>query len=207
MMQLYDQPAAMRGLDGMPRQLESADAEQALRGLSRIVDTVRDAAGDRFRVDFDATLVRGMGYYTGPIFEIASSDFTGGSIAGGGRYDGMIGGLLGREVPATGFSIGFERVVDILGKRPDRIARAERRVALLFDETDPEPRRMVEAAQGLRARGLLVALERRTRNAGAQRAALEKQGYDGVATVGVEGRPDVQWFAERTPPGEARGRE
>jgi histidyl-tRNA synthetase len=207
MMQLYDQPAAMRGLDGMPRQLESADAEQALRGLSRIVDTVRDAAGDRFRVDFDATLVRGMGYYTGPIFEIASSDFTGGSIAGGGRYDGMIGGLLGREVPATGFSIGFERVVDILGKRPDRIARAERRVALLFDETDPEPRRMVEAAQGLRARGLLVALERRTRNVGAQRAALEKQGYDGVATVGVEGRPDVQWFAERTPPGEARGRE
>ena len=138
-----------------------------------------------------------MGYYTGPVFEIRSASFPTGSIAGGGRYDGMIGRLLGKPVPATGFSIGFERVVDILGRLEGQATREDRRIALLFDEAAPEPSRAVRAAQALRAEGHLVALERQARNAGAQRAALEKQGYDGVATVTAEGRASVQWFADR----------
>ena len=138
-----------------------------------------------------------MGYYTGPIFEIRSSSFAAGSIAGGGRYDGMIGRMLGRDVPATGFSIGFERVVDILGRIEGRTARDDKRIALLFDEAAQELGGVLRAAQALRGQGYLVALERQTRNPGAQRAALEKQGYEGVATVGAEGQPSVQWFAER----------
>jgi histidyl-tRNA synthetase len=70
-------------------------------------------------IRFDPTLVRGMGYYTGPIFEISHTGYPS-SIAGGGRYDNMIGRFLGRPVPACGFSIGFERLVEILEERGRR---------------------------------------------------------------------------------------
>jgi histidyl-tRNA synthetase len=193
---LCTQAAAAPSLTTMERQLGSPGAGGAFAALARIVEAVGAAAADRFRIDFDPTLVRGMGYYTGPIFEIRSSSFPAGSIAGGGRYDGMIGALLGRDVPATGFSIGFERVVDILGKAGGRAGHGEYRVALLFDESAQELAAVLRAAQDLRKQGFLVALERQARNVGAQRGALERQGYDGAATLGVGG-VDVQWFAER----------
>jgi histidyl-tRNA synthetase len=197
LMGLYAKTAPAHGLDAMRAQLGSSEADGAFDSLARIIDVVSVAAGDRFDIVFDPTLVRGMGYYTGPIFEIRSSSFAGGSIAGGGRYDGMIGNLLGRPVPATGFSIGFERVVDILGHMPAHAAGRDKRIALLFDEAALELGGALRVAQELRGQGYLVALERRSRNAGAQRAALEKQGYDGVATVGADGRPSLQWFADR----------
>jgi histidyl-tRNA synthetase len=196
MVDLCSQPVSTEGLAALRHRL-GGPAEGAFASVSRIVDTVRAVAADRFRLTVDPTLVRGMGYYTGPIFEISSSSFAAGSIAGGGRYDHMIGALLGREVPATGFSIGFERVVDILGKLRSGAAREERRVALLFDEAAPEFGAVLRAAEALRGQGFLVALERRARSLGAQRAALEKQGYDGTATVGSAARPEVEWFAER----------
>jgi histidyl-tRNA synthetase len=180
---------AMRGELGLP------DEDPGFTALTRIVDTVRAEGADRFTIAFDPTLVRGMGYYTGPIFEIGSSSFAAGSIAGGGRYDDMIGALLGRPVPATGFSIGFERVVEILGK--GRVAGADRRVAVLFDDSAGGVGRALRAARALRAKGHLVALERQGRSPGAQRAALEKQGYDGAATIDQHGVPAVQWFAAR----------
>ena len=199
MMEFYGRTDARRGLDAMRAELQSQNADEAFVTLARIVETVRAAAGGRFRIDFDPTLVRGMGYYTGPIFEVASSSFGAGSIAGGGRYDDMVGGLLGRDVPATGFSIGFERVVDILGKLRGVTARSEKRIALLFDESAEDLGVLLRAAQELRAQGHLVALERQMRSPGAQRAALEKQGYDGAATVGREGQASLQWFADRVP--------
>src|SRR5262245_36883048 len=134
LMELYAQAAPVHGLDAMRAQLGNPAADGACAVLARIIEAVGATAGGRFAIAFDPTLVRGMGYYTGPIFEIRSSSFAGGSIAGGGRYDGMIGGLLGRPVPATGFSIGFERVVDLLGRMPARGAGGDKRVALLFDE-------------------------------------------------------------------------
>lgn len=197
LMDLYAKTARVHGLDAMRAELGSPEGAGAFEALARIIDAVSAAAEGRFDIAFDPTLVRGMGYYTGPIFEIRSSSFAGGSIAGGGRYDGMIGSLLGRPVPATGFSIGFERVVDILGRMPAQAAGAGKRVALLFDEATLVLGGVLQAAQTLRGQGYLVALERRARNAGAQRAALEKQGYDGVATVGAEGRATPQWFADR----------
>jgi len=197
LMDLYAETAIGQGLDAMRAQLGRPAADGAFDTLARIIAAVSAVASGRFTITFDPTLVRGMGYYTGPIFEIRSSSFAGGSIAGGGRYDGMIGGLLGRPVPATGFSIGFERVVDLLGRMPARGAGGDKRVALLFDEGTGDLGPVLQAAQALRGQGYLVALERRARNAGAQRATLEKQGYDGVATLGTEGRPSPQWFAER----------
>ena len=197
MMELYGRASPQRSLSAMRSQLGTSSAEGAFAALSRIVHTVEAAAGGRFRIDFDPTLARGMGYYTGPIFEISSSRFAAGSLAGGGRYDNMIGELLARDVPATGFSIGFERVVDLLGKMQGGTARGDKRIALLFEESTPDLGGVLAAAQALRAQGYLVALERQARNAGAQRAALEKQGYDGVATVGSGGLANLQWFAER----------
>jgi histidyl-tRNA synthetase len=196
--ELYAETRVGQGLDGT-RALLGHPADGAFATLARIIAAVSTAADGRFVITFDPTLVRGMGYYTGPIFEIRSSSFAGGSIAGGGRYDDMIGKYLGRPVPATGFSIGFERVVDILSRMPGRMASGDKRLALLLDEASAELGGVLRAARDLRDQGYLVALERRARNAGAQRAALEKQGYDGVATVGADGRPSLQWFADREP--------
>jgi histidyl-tRNA synthetase len=199
--------AAPASLTSMQRQLGHPSADGAFTARARIVEGVGAAAAGRFRIDFDPTLVRGMGYYTGPIFEIRSSSFAAGSIAGGGRYDGMIGSMLGRPVPATGFSIGFERVVDILGKMPAQADRNEKLVALLFDESTQALADVLRAANALRAKGLFVALERRTRSLGAQRAALERQGYSGAATINRDGESNVEYFADRSPRLQADSRE
>jgi histidyl-tRNA synthetase len=204
LMGLYAGASGPVSLDAMRAELGLPGEDAAFTALSRIVDTVRNESGGRFTIAFDPTLVRGMGYYTGPIFEIGSSSFAAGSIAGGGRYDNMIGTLLGRPVPATGFSIGFERVVEILGK--SRVGGADRRVAVLFDDSEEGLGRALRAARELRAQGHLVALERQARSLGAQRATLEKQGYDGAAMVGFDGLVKVQWFADRALRSEAGNR-
>jgi histidyl-tRNA synthetase len=206
MLALFAGAAGPVDLDGLRAQLGRSGEDAPFAMLARIVETVRGEAQGQCAVAFDPTLVRGMGYYTGPIFEIASPSSAAGSIAGGGRYDDMIGALLGRPVPATGFSIGFERVVDILSRRPGGPARATRRVAVLFDDSATGLRGALHGARQLRAQGFLVALERRTRSLGAHRAALEKHGYDGAATIDEAGEPRVTWFADRAGRGEP-GRE
>src|SRR5262245_46539757 len=130
LMTLLEVSAEASCRDFVARLGDAADPEAA-RALPRIVDSVGRAAGERFRIAFDPTLVRGMSYYTGPIFEIRH-EHAAASIAGGGRYDRMIGKLLGREVPATGFSIGFERVVNILTERGAADGTTRDKVALVF---------------------------------------------------------------------------
>jgi histidyl-tRNA synthetase len=115
--------------------------------------------------------------------------------------------MLGRPVPATGFSIGFERVVDILGKMPAQADRNEKLVALLFDESTQALADVLRVANALRAKGLFVALERRTRSLGVQRAALERQGYSGAATINRDGESNVEYFADRSPRLQAESRE
>jgi histidyl-tRNA synthetase len=128
-----------------------------------------------------------MGYYTGTIFEIVSPAFPS-SIAGGGRYDRMVGRLLGRDVPACGFSIGFERLIAILGERSDgarpaAIASADgRRIALLIDDDDALPLAL-PAARSLRAAGHMVSLERRRKNTRKQLDDLQTHGFSDYATV------------------------
>ena len=92
---------------------ERHSCADALSRLQSVIDATVGLAEQRYQVIFDPYLVRGMGYYTGQIFEISYKDFPF-SIAGGGRYDRMIGNLLGRDIPACGFSIGFERLIDVL---------------------------------------------------------------------------------------------
>jgi histidyl-tRNA synthetase len=147
-------------------------------------------------IAFDPALVRGMGYYTGPIFEISMAGAPG-SIAGGGRYDRMIGRLLGREVPACGFSIGFERVIGLLSERGVRAPRVGTRYALLYEPgADPLLRVMAEAAARRGAvEGNTVAVFARRKKAGKQLDELEKAGFDCVLTLPEgNGPPEEKWL-------------
>jgi len=127
---------------------------------------------------FDPFLVRGMGYYTGTIFELAhpSVDY---SLGGGGRYDGMIGRFLGQDVPAVGFSIGFERIVDLLEAGADAAASA---VVLVHDRDVPVAE-LVALKAALIAEGSRVRLEQRTKNLKALLERAAADGYTAFATV------------------------
>ena len=131
---------------------------------------------------FDPTLVRGMGYYTGQVFEISHPGMSS-SVAGGGRYDKLIGRSLGHDVPACGFSIGFERIVDLLSAELARDA-----VAVLV-EGDVPVADALEVARDLRAAGAgggVVEVVRRSGKFGAQLKRLEMAGFSGFVLVRAE---------------------
>jgi histidyl-tRNA synthetase len=160
---------------GLP---EGAPAE-IVDHLVSLGDAVRAARGsDELSGDvplvFDPFLVRGMGYYTGTIFELAhpSVDY---SLGGGGRYDGMIGRFLGQDVPAVGFSIGFERIVDLVELEADA---SDQSVVLVHDRDVPLGELVALKAQ-LIAEGRRVRLEQRTKN---MKALLERAASDGFAS-------------------------
>jgi histidyl-tRNA synthetase len=130
------------------------------------------------RLVFDPFLVRGMGYYTGPIFELAhpSVDY---SLGGGGRYDGMIGRFLGTEVPATGFSLGFERLIDLVEVAD---AAAGTAVALVYEKGTPLSD-LLAAQRALVAQGMRVRLVARPKNLKPALEALRAEGFTKFATV------------------------
>ncbi|WP_375384617.1 histidine--tRNA ligase [uncultured Microbacterium sp.] len=127
---------------------------------------------------FDPFLVRGMGYYTGTIFELAHPSVAY-SLGGGGRYDGMIGRFLGTDMPAVGFSIGFERLVDLLETSE---ADAAASVVLIHDADVPLGGLLALKAD-LVAEGMRVRLERRTKNVKALLERAESDGFSSFATV------------------------
>jgi histidyl-tRNA synthetase len=127
---------------------------------------------------FSHNLVRGMGYYTGAIFEIQHPSL-GYSLGGGGRYDGMIGRFLGTDVPACGFSIGFERIVDLLEQGAERTVDS----VVLVHDRDVDPARLLALKTGLIRQGRRVRLERRTKNLKALLERAEASGYGAFAFV------------------------
>lgn len=129
-------------------------------------------------IAFDPFLVRGMGYYTGTIFELAhpSVDY---SLGGGGRYNGMIGRFLGQDVPAVGFSIGFERIVDLLEGESDAGAPA---IVLVHDRDVPVAE-LAALKAAFVAEGSRVRLEQRTKNLKALLERASADGYNSFATV------------------------
>jgi len=128
-----------------------------VEGLDTILSCVKATAAKPFELAFDPTLVRGMGYYTGTIFEVELSDF-GSSVAGGGRYDEMVGRFCGQKVPACGFSIGFERIVTILKDRGFAPPEEGRKVAFLADKAlgGEKLTALFQEAAALRAEGVQV---------------------------------------------------
>lgn len=144
--------------------------------LRQVINFAREIAYERFNVVYDKSLVRGMGYYTGIVFEIVSPKF-GSSIAGGGRYDNMIGKFLGESVPAVGFSIGFERICSILTDEGFVPKRSDG-VILVYSDTD-DFAEVVDKAREFQALGLRVNLLRRSKKLGKQVDALiEQAGYN-----------------------------
>ncbi|MGK9146492.1 histidine--tRNA ligase [Plantibacter flavus] len=130
---------------------------------------------------FDPFLVRGMGYYTGTIFEIAHPEL-GYSLGGGGRYDGMIGRFLGQDVPAAGFSIGFERIVDLVELPSDTLSES----IVLVHDRDVEPAKLVALKAGLVAQGRRVRLEARVKNLKALLERVGAAGFGSFAFVSAE---------------------
>ena len=146
-----------------------------LETIISAVDTVKSAD---FKISFDPTLVRGMSYYTGPIFEIAMDEF-GGSVGGGGRYDEMIGKFTGQNTSACGFSIGFERIGMLLLERGYEIPRAGEKKAYLIEKNMPADQliQILKQATEERNQGVQVNLSIMKKNKKFQKEQLTNEGY------------------------------
>lgn len=189
--------ASAGSLDRLEAEMQGHEA-----GLSAIQDlrqllaySAETPAKDR--LVFDLSLARGLGYYTGAIFEIRVPDLAG-SLGGGGRYDGLIGMFLGKAVPACGFSIGLERILVVMEERgmyPARLQAASD-VLLGFGEAAQAPAALA-AAQTLRAEGLRVDLRPSAMKLDKLRKLAFDGGFPAVVAMEADGGFSVKVFAER----------
>ena len=146
--------------------------------LQYVLTTAQQAAAGRYQLAYAPSLVRGQGYYTGMVFEVTCPQF-GGAVAGGGRYDNMVGKFIGQQVPAVGFSIGFERVCGILLEQGCDIPGARPRLALLYLK-DADFAQVLAKAERLRA-DYDVTILAQAKKLGKQFGTLEAAGYNAVA--------------------------
>lgn len=160
---------------------ESFGELEGLDSLRKIIDTVKGLSKDSFAIEYEMSLVRGQGYYTGTVFEIQAEGFRG-AIAGGGRYDNLVGKFLGESIPAVGFSIGFERLYGILMDQNYQIPDSKKRVAVLYGEG--EFLAAMQAADGYRAEGYQAALFEKPKKVGKYLNKLTEQGYDYFFIIG-----------------------
>lgn len=173
-------------LDSVAAILEDKTPAESLK---HIIDTVGELTDNAYEVVFDLSLVRGQGYYTGTVFEVESIDFKG-AIAGGGRYDNLIGKFLNENVPAVGFSIGFERIFSILMEHGIDIPSRQKKIAVMYDEQ--EFIAAVKIADKLRNEGNIASLYVKPKKMGKFLGKLEERKYDGF--VNVQNGGDVSWF-------------
>ncbi len=150
--------------------------------VASIIEMARELSGGRYEVVYDMSLVRGQGYYTGTVFEIESTKFKG-AIAGGGRYDNMIGKFLNESLPAVGFSIGFERIFGILKDNGYKIPDEKKRIALFY--TDENFMSAMKTADSYREQ-YDVTMYERPKKFGKFLDKLQEQGLDGFVTEGDE---------------------
>lgn len=146
--------------------------------FTEIIESVCATKADSFELVFDPTLVRGMSYYTGTIFEIAMPEF-GGSCGGGGRYDKMVGRFTGNDVPACGFSIGFERIVLLLMERGFKVPAQPEKTAYLIEKgvAGKELCDVIAQAQKERENGRQILVARMNKNKKFQKEQLTAEGY------------------------------
>lgn len=151
---------------------------QVTENLAHIMDTVEQVAETDFTLQFDPTLVRGMSYYTGTIFEVSMEGF-GGSVAGGGRYDKMIGKFTGTDTPACGFSIGFERIVTILMDQGGQAVGQAAKKAYLVEKGMDAARigAIMKQAMDERRAGIQVLVSQMNKNKKFQKEQLVREGY------------------------------
>lgn len=147
--------------------------------LETIISSVEAAKTADFKIVFDPTLVRGMSYYTGPIFEISMDEF-GGSVGGGGRYDDMIGKFTGNNTPACGFSIGFERIIMLLLEKDYKIPTSTAKTAFLIEKNMPADKLLIilQKAKDLREAGNQINIAIMKKNKKFQKEQLMNEGYE-----------------------------
>ena len=176
---LSDKQDVAEGVTALAEVLEGyldAEVADSMRQIAAAVNAAKEA---EFTLVFDPTLVRGMSYYTGTIFEIAIPEF-GGSCGGGGRYDEMIGKFTGQNVPACGFSIGFERIILLLMEQGFEVPERPKRVAYLVEKKYPAEKlvQVMAQAKEARANGQQVLVVRMNKNKKFQKEQLAKEGYE-----------------------------
>ncbi len=166
------------GVEYLAEQLKEYLAPEVKEGLSEIISSVQATKASEFEMVFDPTLVRGMSYYTGTIFEIAIPEF-GASCGGGGRYDKMVGRFTGNDVPACGFSIGFERIVLLLLESGFQVPGQKTKVAYLIEKGVSKDMLcdVIAKAQEERKSGNQVLVARMNKNKKFQKEQLMAQGY------------------------------
>jgi histidyl-tRNA synthetase len=158
--------------------------------LQRIIDAVTKVSKGAIPVEFCPSLVRGQGYYTGTIFEVEAAGYSG-AVAGGGRYDNLIGKFLNEDIPAVGFSIGFERIFGILMEQNYSIPNRKKKIAVFYD-ADTYAEALIYAEE-LR-NDYIVSVIARPKKLGKYLNKLEAQGFDGFAVYGQE--DGVKLFGE-----------
>ena len=170
---------------------EILPGNEAVLSLKNILTTATELAAGRYGIRFDLSLVRGQGYYTGTVFEVESNEFRG-AIAGGGRYDNLIGKFTGEKVPAVGFSIGFERIFGILSSAGFEIPGSKPRIALYCSESDLLG--AAKKAEELREKYIVSLLEC-PKKLGKALSRMEERGYAGYLVYG-EG-DEIKLFTEK----------
>ena len=171
----------VEGVRACKEKLQGFLPEDAADSLEMIITSVESAKEADFRMLFDPTLVRGMSYYTGTIFEISMDEF-GGSVGGGGRYDKMIGKFTGQDTPAVGFSIGFERIVMLLMERGYNVPTSKEKKAFLIEKNMPKEGmlKVLDLAKKERAAGRQVMIMNMKKNKKFQKEQLAEQGYTDI---------------------------
>ncbi|MGN1180760.1 MAG: histidine--tRNA ligase [Suilimivivens sp.] len=169
---------ASDGLSYLSEKLGDFLEDEVKINLQEIMESVGATKSSDFELVFDPTLVRGMSYYTGTIFEIAMPEF-GGSCGGGGRYDKMVGKFTGNDVPACGFSIGFERIILLLLESGFKVPSQPEKVAYLIEKGIPSEElcKVIAQAQEERSTGMQVLVVRMNKNKKFQKEQLTKEGY------------------------------
>lgn len=156
-----------------------------INNVEEIISCAKAMISDKVTISFDPTLVRGMGYYTGPIFEVSINGYNF-SIAGGGRYDKMIGKFSGQDVHATGFSIGFERIITILKDKMDDGAKisADNQAILIAKDVPLDKKiALFKEAKALRAEGAVVTIQPMRKNVKQQITKLENEGFNNFRKI------------------------
>ena len=165
-------------LFGFAGRIGGEETARIARDLDTVMKASAAAAGGGFSIVFDPSLVRGMSYYTGTIFEITMDGY-GYSVGGGGRYDEMLGKFTGQNVPACGFSLGFERIVGALSDMGYKVPGREDDAVLLAEKglSEGKTLEMLSDAARLRSEGKRVLVTAKMKNYGFQKRQLEAEGY------------------------------
>ena len=180
---LFDEVASdVSGVRYLKEKLGDYLSDETADGLELIMSSVEAAKECDFKLQFTPTLVRGQSYYTGTIFEVTMDDF-GGSVAGGGRYDKMIGKFTGQDTPACGFSIGFERIVMLLLENGYKVPGGRQKKAYLLEKKLPKEAmlKVLALAKADREAGRQVLIVNMKKNKKFQKEQLIEDGYTEIA--------------------------